>query len=95
MDYFTIEMICQAEKRELKINYFTLDIRGFIKYTPHMKLTEYLKLINKRPVNWAKEMGLSEATVWRAVSGKAFPSPSTIRAIETASNGAVKPEDWY
>jgi hypothetical protein len=60
-----------------------------------MKLTEYLKLINKRPTAWAKEKELSPATIWRIVNDKTFPDPDTIRAVEQATDGAVKPIDWF
>lgn len=60
-----------------------------------MKLTEYLTLINKRPTVWAKEKGLPEATIWRAVTGRGKISFETVKAIHKATNGAVKAEDWY
>lgn len=60
-----------------------------------MKFHDYLKLINKRPVTWAKEKGLDPATIWRVATGKTFPNPETVRSIQTASEEAVKPEDWY
>jgi len=60
-----------------------------------MKFKKYLHLIKKKPTAWAREKKLSPATIWRAYKEKGFPDPSTIRAIEEASAGAVKPEDWY
>jgi len=60
-----------------------------------MKLKDYLKLIGKKPVTWAKEVGMSPATVWRLVKGKTKPDYETIKAITRVTNGAVKPEDWF
>lgn len=62
---------------------------------PIMKLTEYLKLIGKRPGTFAKEHNLSRSTIWRAVKGKGFPDPATIKSIQEVTSGAVKPDDWY
>jgi len=60
-----------------------------------MKLKDYLKLINKKPVTWANESGLDPATIWRAFTGKCEPSPKTVKEIEKATEGAVKFDDWY
>lgn len=60
-----------------------------------MKFIDYLNLIDEPPTRWAETVGLSPATVWRASKGLTFPSPSTIRSIEQATKGAVRPEDWY
>ena len=60
-----------------------------------MKLRDYLKLIDKRPYQWAMDVGLPISSVWRAFKNIGFPSHETIKSIEKASNGAVRPEDWY
>lgn len=60
-----------------------------------MKFNEYLKLINKTPYRWAKENKLDPVTIWRAFNNKHSPALKTIMKIEEASNGAVRPEDWY
>ena len=60
-----------------------------------MKLENYLKLIDKSPVVWAKEhKNLAISTVWRAFRGVGTPTLHTLKAIEEASQGAVKVEDW-
>ena len=60
-----------------------------------MKFKKYLHLIKKKPTAWAREKNLPPATIWRAYKGKGFPDPDTIRAIDKASDGIVRPDDWY
>ncbi len=56
---------------------------------------EYLVSIKASPTGWARGKGLPAATIWRLFHGKGFPAPATVRAIEKATDGAVRPEDWY
>ncbi len=60
-----------------------------------MTLGEYLTTSGVSQDDFASSIGTTQATVSRYMSGKRFPSRSTIQSITLATGGAVRPEDWF
>lgn len=60
-----------------------------------MNLKQYLQSEGLTQAAFAKRVNLPQATVNRYVSGARFPDRKNIMLIEAATNGAVKPADWY
>lgn len=59
-----------------------------------MKIKEYLKSIGKTQQQFAKEIGVSNVTITRAVKGYCFGS-KTAKKIVDASGGLVTYNDIY
>lgn len=59
-----------------------------------MKLQTYLDREKLTVTAFAKAANLEVVTAWRVAKGKVIPSPATMRAIATATNGAVTPNDF-
>jgi TorA maturation chaperone TorD len=60
-----------------------------------MKLSRYLADAGLSISAFARKAGLQVSTVHRAVHGRVMPSEATIRAIMRATDGAVRPDDFY
>ena len=60
-----------------------------------MKLKTYLNQTGQTAHNFAERVGCTSATVSRLLSGKRFPSPKLMRAIERATDGNVRPNDFF
>jgi hypothetical protein len=59
-----------------------------------MRLREYLELKKVRPTDWAKQVGLPRSGVYAWLAGTIRPNIKNVMAIQTATDGAVRPEDW-
>lgn len=60
-----------------------------------MTLEAYLQRPDQSLGRLAKAIGVSPITVYRYAQGKSIPRPRTMRRILAATNGAVRPEDFY
>lgn len=60
-----------------------------------MLLKTYLKSVGMTETAFAEKLNVSQVTINRYVLGKRFPSPEMILRISAATNGKVKPADWY
>jgi len=60
-----------------------------------MKLDVYLKQKGISQARLARRLGMSRSAVCLLVSGKRFPSPETMRRVLLATEGEVKPNDFY
>lgn len=63
-------------------------------YKSRMKLREWLRAHDIKPVAFAAQVGRSPSTISRLLRGLTRPDWETMTAIEHATNGAVTPNDW-
>ena len=60
-----------------------------------MRLHEYLKSEDIRPDRFADHIGVSRQAVDRYLHGQRIPEPNVMREIFHATNGKVRPDDFY
>jgi|TARA_R100000426_G_scaffold6028_2_gene8000 transcriptional regulator with XRE-family HTH domain len=60
-----------------------------------MTLSEYLKAKKISQAKFAYRCNLSRATICRILDGSRYPSPETMRRIFLATDGEVKPNDFF
>lgn len=58
-----------------------------------MKLKEYLEKYRIKPVEFAVRCGISPASVYAYLGGKAKPHKSTAKRMEKETDGLVKVEE--
>jgi hypothetical protein len=58
-----------------------------------MTLDQYLERFSKSEADFGTDVGMSRSQIWRLRRGWK-PSWDAIVAIEKATNGKVKPNDW-
>ncbi len=59
-----------------------------------MKLIDYLKREKIRPVEFARQIGMSEGTISLLCHGKIWPKKGTAQKIVEATGGEVTPTDF-
>lgn len=60
-----------------------------------MTLSEYLKTKKISQAKFARRCNLSRAAICRLVDGNRYPSAETMRRIFLATEGQVKPNDFF
>ncbi len=60
-----------------------------------MKLNEYLKTNKISQARFARRCGITRSAVCHFIAGRRYPSPEVLRRIILASNGEVKPNDFF
>ncbi len=60
-----------------------------------MKLKAYLKKKGMKPLDFARVINVSEMSIYRWMNGTNIPQTKTIESIDRATNGKVKPKDFY
>ena len=60
-----------------------------------MTLSEYLKAKKISQAKFALRCNLSRATICRILDGSRYPSPEPMRRIFLASDGEVRPNDFF
>lgn len=60
-----------------------------------MKLSKYLKSQHISETEFAKTLGVLQATVNRYCRGKRVPGPKVMRKIFTVTHGAVSANDFF
>ena len=60
-----------------------------------MKLVEYLTVSGITLSNFAKSVGVSQASMSRYTAGNRVPRPAILRRIVAASDGAVQANDFF
>lgn len=60
-----------------------------------MKLAEYIELENLALSEFAARIGVTHEAVRRYVRCKRVPTPAIIKKIVKATNGKVRPDDFY
>lgn len=61
-----------------------------------MTLAEYLEITGMRRFHFAQKAGLSASSITELLNGQTLmPSLAVAQKIEAATNGAVRPQDWY
>lgn len=60
-----------------------------------MTLSEYLKAKKISQAKFARRCNLSRAAICRLVDGNRYPSAETMRRIFLATEGQVKPNDFF
>jgi predicted transcriptional regulator len=59
-----------------------------------MQLREWLSKVNRRPADFAAEIGVSRRSVYRYLSGRFRPDWDVISKIRVATGGQVAAADW-
>ena len=62
---------------------------------PRMTLNDWLSAHQVRPMQFAQTVGVTHVTVYRLLNGKRRPSWDLAKRIESATGGAVRPEDLF
>lgn len=57
------------------------------------KLKDYLD--DKSVAKFASDLDVDRTTVYYWIYGRSLPRPETIKRIESITNGAIRPGDWY
>jgi hypothetical protein len=60
-----------------------------------MKLAAYLETNAIRPADFAEILGVDTSTVYRLKGDGQIPTPDLMRKIVDATDGAVRPDDFY
>ena len=60
-----------------------------------MNLKTYLEQERLTASDFARQIGVYPSTITRAAKGEAMPSPSLMKQIMDATQGAVSPNDWF
>ena len=60
-----------------------------------MTLKEYLKINKITQSKFARRCGITRSAVSHFVANRRYPSPEVLRRIILASNGEVKPNDFF
>lgn len=59
-----------------------------------MKLTDYLRDTGETGTQFAKRIGVAQATVHRYCSGVRIPRPEILQRIQVETGGQVTPNDF-
>lgn len=59
-----------------------------------MKLTDYLRDAGETGTQFAKRIGVAQATVHRYCSGVRIPRPEILQRIQIETGGQVTPNDF-
>lgn len=59
-----------------------------------MKLETYLAVTKKSRAEFAKNLGVTEASLCRYINGDRMPRPSLLKTIAHMTEGAVMPNDF-
>jgi len=60
-----------------------------------MTLSEYLKTNKISQARFARRCGITRSAVCHFIAGRRYPSPEIMRRILLATNGEVKPNDFF
>jgi len=60
-----------------------------------MTLNEYLKANKISQAQFARRCGITRSAVCHFIAGRRYPSPEIMRRILLATNGEVKPNDFF
>jgi len=60
-----------------------------------MTLKEYIKINKISQARFARRCGISRSAINHFIAGRRYPNPETMRRILLATNGEVKPNDFY
>ena len=60
-----------------------------------MTLKEYIKINKISQAKFARRCGVSRSAINHFIAGRRYPNPETMRRILLASNGEVKPNDFF
>jgi predicted site-specific integrase-resolvase len=60
-----------------------------------MKLAAYLEANAIRPAAFAELLGVDTSTIYRLKADGQIPTPELMRKIVEATEGAVRPDDFY
>ena len=60
-----------------------------------MTLKEYIKINKISQARFARRCGISRSAINHFIAGRRYPNPETMRRILLASNGEVKPNDFF
>lgn len=60
-----------------------------------MTLKEYIQINKISQARFARRCGISRSAINHFIAGRRYPNPETMRRILLASNGEVKPNDFF
>jgi len=60
-----------------------------------MTLKEYIQINRISQARFARRCGISRQAINHFIAGRRYPSPETMRRILLASNGEIKPNDFF
>ena len=60
-----------------------------------MTLKEYIKINKISQARFARRCGVSRSAINHFIAGRRYPNPETMRRILLATNGEVKPNDFF
>jgi len=60
-----------------------------------MTLKEYIKINKISQARFARRCGISRSAINHFIAGRRYPNPETMRRILLATNGEVKPNDFF
>ena len=60
-----------------------------------MTLKEYIQINKISQARFARRCGVSRSAINHFIAGRRYPNPETMRRILLASNGEVKPNDFF
>ncbi len=60
-----------------------------------MTLKEYIQINRISQARFARRCGISRSAINHFIAGRRYPNPETMRRILLASNGEVKPNDFF
>jgi DNA-binding transcriptional regulator YdaS (Cro superfamily) len=72
-----------------------IDINDGYRQSGLVRLAAFLTLMDTNGNRFAAQIGVSPKTVYRWLSGDHVPRPRQLKIIEAATNGAVRPADFY
>lgn len=60
-----------------------------------MTLKEYIQINRISQARFARRCGISRSAINHFIAGRRYPNPETMRRILLATNGEVKPNDFF
>ena len=60
-----------------------------------MTLKEYIKINKISQARFARRCGISRSAINHFIAGRRYPNPETMRRILLATDGEVKPNDFF
>jgi transcriptional regulator with XRE-family HTH domain len=60
-----------------------------------MTLKEYIQINKISQARFARRCGISRSAINHFIAGRRYPNPETMRRILLATNGEVKPNDFF
>jgi len=60
-----------------------------------MTLKQYIQINKISQARFARRCGISRSAINHFIAGRRYPNPETMRRILLASNGEVKPNDFF